>query len=410
MDVPSVVSAACAASSLGVVIFSVTYGTLKYIDDKRNRERKKREEEMANFEKVVSGLSSAVYAEQLSSAVLLRRYYTSPFADLKKATTNVIASLLRTFPTGVLQKSLGDGLAYADTLEYADLQNTNLQNVYLGIKIGKNLNMQKADLYLSDLSYALLEHVDAQGAYFSKSSLIQTTIKNSNLTGAQFKNCNFSQVTFEEVDLKNANFSGAYGLPREIVSRLDENGCYVGDSKVSFKAKVSGVKIFFSTPSCMSREDDLLVKEYKRVLEKKGHEVVLYSRDDYPNFGQFNKIRNSVNGSRAMVTFGFKQTRISEGVFRPGTPQEMQLKDEWLPTDWNNVETGMGVMKGLPILLVHDKSVKNGIFDAKLSEIFVASILTETGVGKIENHPAFIKWLSVLANPTNPTAPQQSMQ
>lgn len=410
MDVPSVISAICAALTLGVVIFSVTYGALKYIDDKRNREIKKREEEMAAFEKIVSGLSSAVFAEQLSSAVLLRRYYASPFADLKKEATNVISSLLRTFPTGVLQKTLGDGLAFADTLEYADLQNTNLQNVYLGVKKGKTLNLQKADFYLADLSYALLDHVNAQGAYFKNSSLMRTRIKNSDLTGACFSNCNLSQVSFLNVILKDADFSGSADIPQEIAAQLDARGHFTSDSKVNVEAKLSGVRIFFSMPSCMSRSDDLLVKEYKSVLEKKGHEVIVYSRDDYPNFGQFNKIRNSIHLSHAMVTFGFKQTCVSEGVFRPGTPQERKLKDEWLPTDWNNVETGMGIMKGLPILLVHDKSVNNGIFDAKLSEVFVASILTETDVSKIESHPAFIKWLAVLEKPTNPPAQGQPKQ
>ena len=70
-----------------------------------NRRQKDREEYLRSFDTVVAQLSSDKKASQLSAAILLR-----------------------TLPTGVFQKTLGDGLAYAGDLSGADLQRTNLQD------------------------------------------------------------------------------------------------------------------------------------------------------------------------------------------------------------------------------------------------------------------------------------------
>ena len=50
----------------------------------------------------------------------------------RQETINVISSMLKIHPTGIYQKTLGDGLAYAGNLNYADLQRTNMQDLYLG--------------------------------------------------------------------------------------------------------------------------------------------------------------------------------------------------------------------------------------------------------------------------------------
>mgnify|MGYP003300398159 FL=1 len=70
-----------------------------------NRRQKDREEYLRSFDTVVAQLSSDKKASQLSAAILMR-----------------------TLPTGVFQKTLGDGLAYAGDLSGADLQRTNLQD------------------------------------------------------------------------------------------------------------------------------------------------------------------------------------------------------------------------------------------------------------------------------------------
>jgi hypothetical protein len=89
------------------------------------------------FEAVVKALASTVEVEQLSGAILLRRFF-DPKSEVgigncpyKNEVVNVIAASLRGQETGNFQKLLVDSLAYAPTLRHADLQRTNLQNGYL---------------------------------------------------------------------------------------------------------------------------------------------------------------------------------------------------------------------------------------------------------------------------------------
>jgi hypothetical protein len=125
---------------------------------------------------------------------------------------NMMASLLRTLPAGEQQKTFADTLSNAGDLSAADLQQTNLQYVYLGNKVNK-VRMLKADLYQADLSYAVIENVDARGAIFTR----------ANLTGAKFIN----------VTLLDANFSDATNVPADIKAHLNEKGICVSDEPIT---------------------------------------------------------------------------------------------------------------------------------------------------------------------------------
>ena len=61
-------------------------------------------------------------------------------------------------------------------------------------------------------------------------------------------------------------------------------------------------------PSVMSKENELLTKDYQAYLEGLGYTVIYYIKDDYPSFGQLNRIREKILASSAMVAFGFKST------------------------------------------------------------------------------------------------------
>ena len=67
---------------------------------------------------------------------------------------------MRTVPIGIYQKTLADGLAFAGDLTNADLQRTNLQNARIENKTEKVI-LDKADLFMSNLSYALIKNVKA---------------------------------------------------------------------------------------------------------------------------------------------------------------------------------------------------------------------------------------------------------
>lgn len=386
--------------SLTTVIAAGIYATFKgahYINHLRER---RNDEYTASFNTIIAQLSTDNQSSQLSAAILLRRFFEGKakkgINSLKDEAINVISSLLRVLPTGIFQKTLGDGLAYAKDLSNADLQKTNLQDIYLGSNEGR-ININGADFFGADLSYANLNNLSGTGAIFMGAILFNTIIKNSDLSGANFIKADLKRVTFKKVTLFGADFSKAYNVPPSIKSKL-VNGKYSCKEEVTILPATNGKFIFFSVPGCMTKEEEILTKDYKRVLENMGYEIKDYIKDNYPKYGQLNDVRHRIEASDAMVAFGFRQIHISSGEYRINTPEEENIDNKWLPTPWNEIEVGMGLMAGLPILLIKDEEINSGVFDKNLSECFVGTIPSTLDCRQIETNKEFIFWHSKFSN------------
>ena len=380
------------------VISAVVYGAIHFIHDLSIRKAKTKENFLKSFDTLVAQLTSENKTAQLSAAILLRRYFKNTRkkgqVDLKMETINVISSLLKTLPTSVFQKTLADGLAYAVDLTKSDLQKTNLQDVLLDNK-DQQVIMDETDLFLADLSYANLEGIKGHGIIFYRSILFCARIKNCDFTNANFRGADLTGVSFKKCDLSGADFTDADNIPPSIKEVLND-GKFPVACVLSAKHESKNKSIFFSMPGVMSKEDELMTKDFKQLLENKGYEVIYYKTDEYPRFGQYNRVRHDIMRSVGMIAFGLKQLNIHRASYRPGTYNEEEWVGKWLSTPWNEIEVGMGLMKGMPILLVHDPDVCNGVFDNNLSECFVSKISTTEDSRKLEQNKTFDEWLSKL--------------
>lgn len=388
-------------ASAAVVISAVGYGLFRgwyYVVQSKIR---RREEYFKSFDTVVAQLSSINQSSQLAAAVLMRRYFDigniRKDAKLRTETINVISAMLRVLPVGILQKTLADGLAYAVELQGADLQRANLQNAYLGVKDErKRIHVQKADLFMADLSYALMESIDGQESVLYNAVLFNARIKNSDFSRANFRGADLKGARFQNVLLFGADFNGAKNIP-DGINQVLEDGVVKSSEKITTEEQKNKGQVFFSMPGCLGKREETLTKEYKAILETLGYSVFYYQKDDYPKFGQFTRVRESLQKSSAVIAFGFRQTKIEDGIALPGTPKESRITDKWLNTPWNEVEVGMALMRGLPILLVKDEGIDSGIFDEKLSECFVASISADYDCRNIASNQDFISWCNQIA-------------
>ena len=378
------------------VISAIVYGVIRSIKDMSMAKFKEKKEYLDSFESLVAQLTSDNKSAQLAAAILMRRYFDSAkeqgHDDLRLETINVISSLLKILPTGVFQKTLADGLAYAINMSQCDMQEINLQKALLENK-KHQLVMDKTDLYLADLSYANLSNIKAHGIILYDAILFCTSIKGCDFTNADFRGADLTGVSFKECILKGANFTNAINVP-EIIARHLENGIFNKDSKFTAKHNSNGKTIFFSMPGTMTKEEELITNDYRRLLISYGYNVTYYTRDEYPHFGQFNDVRKQINDSAGMIAFGFKQLHIHSASYRPSTEDSQEWKDKWLSTPWNEIEVGMGLMKGLPILLISDPAINLGVFDRELSECFVGHLSTTEDCRKIEQNKEFVQWKS----------------
>lgn len=356
-----------------------------------------KEEYLNSFNRIVPELSSESRTARLSAAIMLRHFLGKDVhrrdKQLSKAAVNVISSQLRVLPTGVLQKTLADGLAFARNLKKFDLQKTNLQDALLDDRNGR-LVMKKTDLFLADLSYANLKGIKGKGIVLYEATLFSASVKNCNFKRADFRSTDLTGVSFKKCKFKNANFSGALNVPNEIKQGLDANGIFKKAGRLSATNKSNGKTVFFSMPGSMTKENELITKNYKELLVKNNYKVVYYTPDQYSSYGQFNQVLREIKKASAMIVFGFKQIHIKEADYREGTKDASKWDDRWLSTLWNEIEGGMGLMKGIPLLLVCDPDINNGIFDDDLSECFVLRISTDEDFRTIEQNSVYRNWLS----------------
>ena len=409
--------------TIGVVLS----GVILYVITKLVRtSNQKRQDTQEQFNMVVDQLSKDNETSQLSAAIILRRFFDTVIDKdrFRKETINEISAMLKIHPTGIFQKTLGDGLAYAGNLNYADLMRTNMQDLYLGKKNEKDDELEKqglkpesdnddswkitmdfTDMFRANLSYALVENVIGYGTVFNSAILNHTNIKNCKFWKADFKYADLTNVYFENVILEGSDFKGAKGVPEELSGHLewiskgtkDEAYVYKDANPLTIdktKKRGGGHKtVFFSMPGTLTASEEALTLYFKEILKKKEMEVIYYKRDHYPKDSQLTKVKESIMHSDAMIAFGLKQIEIKSGRLNP-KKDEIE-KEVWLPTPWNEIEVGMGVMANLPILLVRDDKIEIGVFDKVISEYKIKSLSTATPLENIETNDEFNKWLDL---------------
>ena len=373
---------------------------LKFFDiqSKSSRRRMLKEE----FDAAIRQLSSNSETHKLAAAILIRRFFTAEKGFYRNEAIYVLSSLLRVVPTGSFQKTLADGLAYGHDLSKVDLQKTNLQDAYIGFKEQLTTDMREADLFKADLSNALIERIDGRKAVFYQSNLQHASIKHSDLSEANFAMADLNHIILRDVKLENACFAGCMNLPQEIAEHLDAEGHYTRSEPVTVNATAGKHRIFFSMPGKLRIEESLMIRSVRDYLQQEGYDVHFYERSEYRKFGQLGNIRTLIQQCDGMIVFGLKQLHIEKATFRPATDECETWNDRWLPTPWNEIEIGMGLMIGMPILLIQDEEIDFGIFDRHISETSLNVVYANSAdFKKFPEHKEFISWKSRIEKPTD---------
>lgn len=326
------------------------------------------------FNSTILGLSSQNIEVRMASAVLLRRFFDentelgvggTPFA---KEAISSISAVLRETRTSKFQKVLADGLRFAPRgmLRGADFQGVNLTKASLG---GSSIDFSQADFFQANLSGATLRDVVAEKAVFVEATLIGTSFKNAKLAGADFRGAMIESSSFDGAELTGANFSGAtlrnIKLPDN--SGAITNGAIFQDFPVR-REKSADVVVFLSRPGVLNRAQEKKLELVTGELKEKGCELMQLTPDQYDQTSIMSNLTKRVGLCHGLVVLGFSSVQIHEGIYRPSTEQSHPIRDISLATAWNHVEAGMGLMKKIPILLLSDNGITEGVFDPNVND------------------------------------------
>src|SRR5262249_10833029 len=115
-------------------------------------------------------------------------------------------------------------------------------------------------------------------------------------------------------------------------------------------------------------ETNAELKAVRFRLEQQGFVPEMLMRRDYPAAGALAEVKRLFGGCAGAVILGFPDVEVATATWRPGTPDQKELKDKSFSTMWSQVEAGMAVMAGLPVLVVGNEDVDGGVFDSATSE------------------------------------------
>lgn len=353
--VTSLISAAAAAIAALIAIL----GALGY----QNR-RARLSAIRAAFNDVVASLASADDRQQLAAAVLLRRFFDKdselavrgilgrrrvPYAE---EALSVMAAVLRGLPSGELQKLLADGLAYAPTLEKADLQRTNLQGAYLSQRrAGGTLN--GADFYRADLSGGSLKNATAMGAVFYQARLRGTVCENADLRGANFFQSDVTGAKFHQARLEGASFEDAIGVPAEIAQLVDSKARYTSNERAPAHVPEQSrpTAVFLSRPSHRSPAQEAVCDRLTALLNQHGLTILTLPAVDYPSSDALSEIYRRLKSCAGAVVLGLRPADAATDEPTAGA------------TPWAHLEAGVAFACNLPLLIVREPGVMLGAFD-----------------------------------------------
>jgi hypothetical protein len=134
-------------------------------------------------------------------------------------------------------------------------------------------------------------------------------------------------------------------------------------------------------PSVRTDAQQSLYHTWCELLGSKGFHVEALRRADYATdpWEQLAGLMNVVDG---VVVLGLRQMEIRDGLWRDETPEMATVSAVWT-SPWMQVEAGMAIASGKPVLAVPECGVSEGIFAPQnwTSNVFGAPAENPSSIG-----------------------------
>lgn len=368
------------------------------------------------FIKYAEHLHSVDESERIASAILLRHFIK--IRSYNRRTVNLIASLLKILPNGILQKTLGDGLSYAKKSRGQDFQKANLHDVLIKPKKYIRYDMCKvpvikqilkasrikfkgADFFQANLSQFNANGVNFKRSVFYEANVCRARFRNCILSDANFCSANIDGAKFYDCALDGACFMNAKrietariynrkhknGTP--LLEFLDKDGYYHSSvTEIERYTENSETKtVFISKLGEMNSSQQI---DYDRIVmylkTQFDLDIVYLNRCDYLQYGQLSTILEKMICCSGAVVFAFSYNKSSE-------TESNHKSKETHTSPWLQIETAFANSLNIPTLIVMEKGVaSDGIFDDKivgydalLSKFIYNGSLTKTDKEIIED-------------------------
>jgi len=134
------------------------------------------------------------------------------------------------------------------------------------------------------------------------------------------------------------------------------------------------IPVFVSSPTKLSRRQVTARNQVTEQLESLGMEPRALGVTDYPSDFPLREVLVIARHCSGGIILGFEQLHVTAGTHKRGTGKrnERPVDDPLsVPTPWNHLEAGILFAVGLPLLVFREESVRGGVFDDGVTDLFI---------------------------------------
>ncbi len=127
--------------------------------------------------------------------------------------------------------------------------------------------------------------------------------------------------------------------------------------------------VFLSRPTWVAPEFNAGLENFLRLLESIDLKPRTLGATDYPSKSPLEEVINLMRVCRDAIVLGYPQVTVERGQCR-----EADCSGLALPTEWNHIEAALAYLQGLPLLMIHHKSISRGVFDRGAVSAFLYEV------------------------------------
>jgi hypothetical protein len=125
-----------------------------------------------------------------------------------------------------------------------------------------------------------------------------------------------------------------------------------------------GPTVFLSLPSVLSSEQGVYLDEWSSWLAAQSVAVRRLPRSDYSE-APWIAVCRAISQASGVLILGFEQLDARGSVWRPETSEEMTVESAWT-SPWLQLEAGIAIALGIPVLAACERTVGEGVFDPRI--------------------------------------------
>ena len=153
------------------------------------------------------------------------------------------------------------------------------------------------------------------------------------------------------------------------------------------------IDVFVSVGRTSTHQQEAFVRAVEDLLLANSFNPYALGRNEWSSEQPLRAVSERMEQCNGAVVIAFERTQINHGVEKRGSLDERALRNEKLPTVWNQIEATMAYVLGYPLLVIVEEGLKDeGLLEARYDWYVQHVLLSRESLATPEFQGIFADW------------------